>query len=146
MTEKFAPTCPACIYGLTGLIDQGSTATCPECNTQTTYEEAAVPGLPKIKQALFWLLIIPVLLTTIAWQLLLYTGSRFNNTGDMVAIVFITVQLLYIPISTYLFLRKVQLKARREKPSKRMYLTCILLFTAISTTLWTVCLSVTGTL
>jgi len=74
---------------------------------------------------------------------MLYTGDRFNNIGDIIAVIFILGQLLYIPIATLLFLLKAQSLPRRGKLSKKMYSTFILLFAVISTTLWIVFQSIT---
>lgn len=55
------PLCPNCGYELTGLISHETAASCPECNTSSTYAEAIKHNrrFPSIQKSLILLFIVP---------------------------------------------------------------------------------------
>jgi len=136
MNTPNQPTCPACGYDLSGLVEPETSCICPECSTESDYKAAITPAPRRIAIGwlLLWLLIVPLILTGITWKLMHYTGIRFNNLGDTIAIGTLLIQPVYIPGITYQVLRK-----DAQLPPKKRYTFAVMACLACSTTAWIWC-------
>ena len=103
MATPTTPTCLNCNYDLTGLIEQGSSAACPECNASTTFAQATAPKMytPTLKQALVWILAVPsgLMIFANAW---LFVGGR--SVVAVLAMLPALVITLFLPIYTPILL------------------------------------------
>jgi len=109
------PTCPACNYDLTGLIDQGASATCPECNTNSTYGQATYrkPRTPTIKIALVFLLAIPSIYSLASWAIIRSATSLAG--AELAGIMFFFLNA-YLPVYTIVLFVVEYNSRQRHKP------------------------------
>lgn len=130
------PICPCCGYDLSGLVEPHNSCTCPECNTETDYQSATtqIPQRIALHRVVLLLLLVPLILTAITWELMHYTGKRYNDLGDIIALIALLIQPCFIPGIAYLVIRR---DARH--PRSRRYIAVLMCCLACSAFAWIFC-------
>ena len=142
MTAKpTKPICPNCGYDLSGLIEPETTATCPECSTESSYQAAT--EMHSRWNAIKWVLIllwaIPMSIT--AYSFAIYTQWSYED--DLLFVIgFVPLGLAHyymIAITAMLVYKEIKarrpLRHARKKPAGWVFIFFLLTSIACSLTI-----------
>jgi hypothetical protein len=115
------PICPNCRYDLTGLIEEGASANCPECNIISTFESASLrlSRSKSIRRAVVLLFVVPIIVAT--WSFLFFQIWDYEEDGIFtIGFIPLVSVINLVPITLIVFLVK-ELKIRRKIPNANIY-------------------------
>tara|TARA_R110002072_G_scaffold42064_4_gene117443 strand:+ start:569 stop:1042 length:474 start_codon:yes stop_codon:yes gene_type:complete len=127
------PICPNCGYDLAGLIEPETTATCPECSTDSTYQAAteAQSRWNVLMWDLILFLVIPMAINLIAYLIVQVAPRELFEVLYILILPYLLLPLvLLVAIPTALVVegtKRMHLGKAQRKPAGWIFVICIVI-------------------